>query len=113
MNPKPSCYKEPAPAAAPPAVSDDPSKPCDKDKEQTGAQTGQQPGGGSHQPGSGGHHPPPPSTDGENKCTSEGFFGDEENCKAFYRCVAKEDGTFSIYYFDCAVSARIIMYKVE
>ncbi|XP_075973580.1 uncharacterized protein LOC142974895 [Anticarsia gemmatalis] len=34
-------------------------------------------------------------------CKSSGFFGDENNCKKFYRCVDDGKGGFTRYEFDC------------
>ncbi|CAH2235258.1 jg20633 [Pararge aegeria aegeria] len=35
-------------------------------------------------------------------CTSEGFMGDSENCKTFYRCVSNLRGGFIRYEFQCS-----------
>ncbi|XP_013169407.1 PREDICTED: serine-rich adhesin for platelets-like isoform X2 [Papilio xuthus] len=38
---------------------------------------------------------------GNNICTSDGFYGDEKDCKKFYRCVRNEQGSFLMYEFSC------------
>ncbi|KPJ08111.1 hypothetical protein RR48_12850 [Papilio machaon] len=36
-----------------------------------------------------------------NTCTSDGFYGDEKDCKKFYRCVGNQQGGFLKYEFNC------------
>ncbi|GBP34027.1 hypothetical protein EVAR_94038_1 [Eumeta japonica] len=36
-----------------------------------------------------------------NRCMSEGYFGNEEDCKKFYRCVDNGSGGFTKYNFVC------------
>ncbi|KAF8786925.1 putative endochitinase like protein [Argiope bruennichi] len=35
-------------------------------------------------------------------CSNEGFFRHPKNCSRFFRCVKNEEGSFSIYFFQCA-----------
>lgn len=43
------------------------------------------------------------SQDGE-ACTNDGFMGDSENCRKFYRCVGNQRGGFIKYEFSCSES---------
>jgi len=36
-----------------------------------------------------------------NKCDSEGFFGNEQDCKKFFRCQETGNGNYIKYDFDC------------
>ncbi|XP_068631683.1 serine-rich adhesin for platelets-like [Battus philenor] len=36
-----------------------------------------------------------------NICSVEGFYGDKNDCKKFYRCVSNENGLFHKYEFSC------------
>ncbi|CAG9584672.1 unnamed protein product [Danaus chrysippus] len=49
-------------------------------------------------------HPTTSSTNLPDKtiCTEEGFFGDKEDCKKFYRCVSNENEGFVKYDFTCS-----------
>ncbi|CAB3224216.1 unnamed protein product [Arctia plantaginis] len=38
----------------------------------------------------------------DNICTSDGFMGDNENCRKFYRCVVNQKGGFTRYEFMCS-----------
>nr|XP_032523715.1 LOW QUALITY PROTEIN: serine-rich adhesin for platelets-like [Danaus plexippus plexippus] len=38
----------------------------------------------------------------ETICTEQGFFGDKEDCKKFYRCVSNENEGFVKYNFTCS-----------
>ncbi|KAI5651882.1 chitin binding peritrophin-A domain-containing protein [Phthorimaea operculella] len=40
-------------------------------------------------------------TGSNDKCTSEGFYGDSNDCKKFYRCVDNGNGGFTKYEFTC------------
>ncbi|CAH0701195.1 unnamed protein product [Spodoptera exigua] len=40
----------------------------------------------------------------DNICTSDGFMGDSENCRKFYRCVANQRGTYTRFEFSCSES---------
>ncbi|KAL4713248.1 hypothetical protein ACJJTC_013178 [Scirpophaga incertulas] len=41
------------------------------------------------------------STNNHNVCTTDGFMGDDNDCKKFYRCVANGNGSFTKYDFSC------------
>lgn len=43
-----------------------------------------------------------PSFQEGNQCTSDGFMGDSENCRKFYRCVGNQRGGFIRYEFSCS-----------
>ncbi|XP_026317509.1 uncharacterized protein LOC113228424 [Hyposmocoma kahamanoa] len=43
-----------------------------------------------------------PSSQGNDQCTSDGFMGDSENCRKFYRCVGNQRGGFIRYEFSCS-----------
>ncbi|XP_045772326.1 mucin-22-like [Maniola jurtina] len=38
---------------------------------------------------------------GQNTCNDEGYFGDTNDCKKFYRCVYENDGKYTKYDFTC------------
>lgn len=40
----------------------------------------------------------------DNICTSDGFMGDSEDCRKFYRCVANQRGTYTRFEFSCSES---------
>nr|XP_021189541.2 LOW QUALITY PROTEIN: mucin-22 [Helicoverpa armigera] len=40
----------------------------------------------------------------DNICTSDGFMGDSENCRKFYRCVGNQRGTYTRFEFSCSES---------
>lgn len=44
---------------------------------------------------------PDSSINGSSECKSNGFLGDKNNCKIFYRCVSNGDGSFNKYEFTC------------
>ncbi|KAJ8728162.1 hypothetical protein PYW08_016547 [Mythimna loreyi] len=44
----------------------------------------------------------PQSNSRENVCSSDGFMGDSENCRKFYRCVANQRGTYTRFEFSCS-----------
>lgn len=39
-----------------------------------------------------------------NQCREEGYFADENDCRAFVRCVLRGDGGYDMYRFMCGVS---------
>ncbi|KAJ8730088.1 hypothetical protein PYW07_017126 [Mythimna separata] len=44
----------------------------------------------------------PQSNSRDNICSSDGFMGDSENCRKFYRCVANQRGTYTRFEFSCS-----------
>ncbi|XP_049868738.1 serine-rich adhesin for platelets-like [Pectinophora gossypiella] len=48
--------------------------------------------------------PVQPSRQEGDACTTDGFMGDSENCRKFYRCVGNQRGSFIRYEFMCSES---------
>nr|XP_026488378.1 uncharacterized protein LOC113395051 [Vanessa tameamea] len=46
----------------------------------------------------------PPNQENSFSCTSDGFIGDSDNCRKFYRCVSDSRGGFLRYEFMCSES---------
>ncbi|KAJ2946068.1 hypothetical protein O0L34_g4986 [Tuta absoluta] len=60
------------------------------------------PGTNPQSPQKGTYYQPSPSRQNGDACSKDGFMGDSENCRKFYRCVNNQRGGFIRYEFSCS-----------
>lgn len=97
----PQHAQSPPVGSQPPCMNDTHSHPPGQPHPESEGHYQPPPNNGGHRPPSG--QRPPSSPEGGNQCNSEGFFGNEQDCMKFYRCVSTPSGSYTMYNFDCPV----------